>query len=233
MRRFAGALVLLTTLAADLTAWAQGRPVPRTILALYDGELDTDIRVTQIHKIAEMPLNHLGIVVAYHDLRKPLPSDRELEGVRGALAWFSGDVMPNPLAFAEWAHRFIDGGRKLVMIGGLGMANDRRGKATPIEVTNGVLQRIGLRFDDRHGEFTQDVRVVRKDRAVLDFEAVLPRQLPAYDRIVKIEPRTHAHLILREGIDIASDATLISTHPNGGMVVGDFVHRGDPNTQIK
>ena len=233
MTRLAAAIAVLLVLSASAAAWAQGRPVARTILALYDGDLDPDIRFTQVHKVAEMPLNHLGLVVTYHDLRKPLPPDKELEGVRGALVWFSGDVMPNPLPFAEWAHRFIDGGRKLVIIGGLGMANDRRGKATPVEVINGLLRRLGLRFDERHIEFTHDVRVVRKDRAILDFEAVLPRQLPAFDRIVKTDALTQAHLILREGNDSSTDATLISTHPNGGMVAGDFVHRGDPNTQIK
>ena len=233
MKRVAAGLALLLALSADLTAWAQGKPVPRTILALYDGELDSDIRFTQIHKVAEMSLNHLGLVLTYHDLRRPLPSGRDLEGVRGALVWFSGDVMPNPLPFAEWTHRFIDGGRKLVIVGGLGLINDRQGKPTPVEVINGVLQRIGLRFDEKHIDFTQDVRIIRKDRAILDFEAPLPRQLPAYDRIVKIDPQTQAHFILREGSDTSTDATLISTHPNGGMISGDFVHRGDPNTPIK
>lgn len=233
MKRLAVALAVLFVLSASAAAWAQGKAVPRTILALYDGELDSDIRFTQIHKVAEMPLNHLGLVVTYHDLRQPLPPDKDLDGVRGALVWFSGDVMPNPLPFAEWAHRFIDSGRRLVMVGGLGMANDRRGKPTPVEVINGVLQRIGLRFDEKHIDYTQDVRIIRKDRAILDFEVTLPRQLPAYDRIVKIDPQVQAHLILREGNDAATDASLVSTHPNGGMVSGDFVHRGDPNTPIK
>ena len=40
--------------------------------------------------------------------------------------WFSGDVMPDPVSFIEWVRRFIDGGRKLFIIGGLGMASDRR-----------------------------------------------------------------------------------------------------------
>ncbi len=48
------------------------------------------------------------------------------KAIWGMSIWFSGDVMPDPVSFIEWAHRFIDGGRKLFIIGGLGMVSDRR-----------------------------------------------------------------------------------------------------------
>lgn len=233
MRRLLALVALLLALGFGAGAHAQGKPVARTILALYDGALDSDIRFSAVHQILEMPLNHLGLVVTFHDLRQPLPTGKALDGVRGAIVWFSGDVMPNPLEFIEWGHGLIDSGRKLVMIGSLGMATDRRGKPTPIEAINGLLQKIGLRSDERHVEFTQEVRIIRKDAALLDFEVPLPRQLPAYDRIVKADARTQSHFVVREGNDSATDATLISTHPNGGMVVGEFVHRGDYTTPIK
>ena len=233
MKRLVAFALVALTLLLGTGAFAQGKPIARTILALYDGTLDSDIRFTAVHQILEMPLNHLGLVVTYHDLRQPLPTGMDLDGVRGAVAWFSGDVMPNPTGFIEWGQDFIESGRKLVLIGSIGMANDRRGKATPIEQVNALLQKIGLRFDERHVEHTQDVRVVRKDRLLLDFETPLPRQLPAYDRVVKVDARTQAHFIVREGSDSATDATLVSTHPNGGMVVREFVHRGDYSTPIK
>jgi hypothetical protein len=231
MKRMAALLVLVAAFFVTAGAWAQGKPVPRTILAFYDGELDSDVRFTAIHKVFEMPLNHLGLVVSYHDLRQPLPQN--LEGVRGAIVWFSGDVMPNPLEFIAWCHRLLDAGGKLALNGGLGMANDRRGKPTPTETINELLQRIGVLYDERHIEFTQDVRIIRKDRALLEFETTLPRQLPAYDRIIKVDPKTQAHFIVREGNDSATDAVLVSTHPNGGMIVGDLVHRGDFTTPVK
>jgi hypothetical protein len=214
-------------------AAAETKPVPRTVLALYDGQIDSDIRFTQIHRVLELPLNHLGLALRYHDLREPLPDDAALEGVRGGLVWFSGDVMPDPLGFIDWAQRLVDGGRKLVIVGMVGFANDRRGKPTPIESVNGLLQRIGLRYDERHIEFTQDIRVLRKDPAIMEFETHLPRQLPAYDRIVAADPLTKPYFVVREGNDASSDATLVSTHPGGGMVVGELVHRGDYLTPIK
>lgn len=237
MRRLAaaltGLLVLLAAAFASDPAHAQGQPLRRTILALYDGALDSDLRFTAIHKIAEMPLNHLGLSLTYHDLREPLPPDAALADVRGVLVWFYGDTMPNPVEFIEWSQRLIDGGRKLVMLGGLGMSNDRLGRPTPVAATNALLARIGLRFDERHVEFTQDVSVVAKDHDLFDFEAPLPRRFPAFDRILATDARTRAHLVVREGGDAATDAALVSTHPNGGMVAGELFYRGDQSTPIK
>ncbi|MSP48810.1 MAG: hypothetical protein EXQ95_05730 [Alphaproteobacteria bacterium] len=144
----AAVLALLAVLGAGApSAAAQGRPIPRTVLAFYDGSAFEDIRFTPIHRVVEMPLNHLGLVLAFHDLRQPLPGDAELGDVRGALLWSSGDTMPEASQFIEWAHRFMDGGRKLVIVGALGFAKDRTGKPTPVEAVNELLGRIGLRFD--------------------------------------------------------------------------------------
>ena len=68
MRRLAAFVVLSLALFLGVGAHAQGRPVARTILALYDGQLDSDIRFTAIHQILEMPLNHLGLVLTYHEI---------------------------------------------------------------------------------------------------------------------------------------------------------------------
>ena len=228
MRRIVqGLCALVLVLAAGTQALAQATPIPRKVLAFYDGSAFEDIRFTPIHRVVEMPFNHLGLILSYHDLRQPLPSDAELADVRGALLWSSGDTMPGAIPFIEWAHRFLDGGRRLLIIGALGFAKDSTGKPTPIESVNELLGRIGLRFDGRRVELTHDVRVVRRDRSMLDFETLLPRQLPAYDRIVSIDARTTSYLIVREGNDSTTDASLISAHPNGGYLALDLIHRGD------
>jgi hypothetical protein len=228
-----GLIVLLGAALVSGPSAAQGQPLRRTILALYDGSLDSDLRFTAIHRIAEMPLNHLGLSLTYHDLREPLPPDAALADVRGVLVWFYGDAMPNPLEFIDWSQRLVDGGRKLVLLGGLGMSNDREGRATPVDAINGLLGRIGLRYGERHVELTHDVTVVARDRALFDFEVQLPRQLPPFDRIVASDPRLRPHLVVREGGDATTDAALVSTHPNGGMVAGEFFYRGDQSTPIK
>ena len=230
MRRLIALLGVVAALAAGGVSAVEasgGKRVPRTIIAFYDGGAYEDIRYTSIHRVIEMPFNHLGLILEYRDLNQPLPRDDELADVRGALLWSSGDTMPAALPFIEWAHRFMDGGRQLMIIGALGFAKDAGGKPTPLETINGLLARIGLRFEGQRVELTHDVRVVRKDRGLLDFEAALPRQIPAYDRIAGIDARTSAYLVVREGNNTATDTTLISSHPNGGYIALDLIHRGD------
>ena len=85
MRRIVkGLCALVLVLAAGTQALAQATPIPRKVLAFYDGSAFEDIRFTPIHRVVEMPFNHLGLILSYHDLRQPLPSDAELADVRGA-----------------------------------------------------------------------------------------------------------------------------------------------------
>ena len=76
--------------------------VPRLILALYDGLREQNPADTRIHRFLELPLNHLGYRLIYHDVARgdmPGPMDNS---VAGAVSWFDA-----PLAdtgrFAAWA----------------------------------------------------------------------------------------------------------------------------------
>ena len=74
--------------------------VPRTIIALYDSSYQnyTKISATMAHKFAEMPLNHLGMIVEYHDVKNSLPDIKNRADVRGVLTWFdSGETLNNPV----------------------------------------------------------------------------------------------------------------------------------------
>ena len=51
-------------------------PVKREILALYDGAQESEADYTRIHRFAEMPLNHLGFILRFHDIRTKLLSRR-------------------------------------------------------------------------------------------------------------------------------------------------------------
>ena len=77
-------------------------PVKREILALYDGAQEGEADYTRIHRFAEMPLNHLGFILRFHDIRKKLPGPAEIERYRGVLTWFAGSV-PDSNAYLAWA----------------------------------------------------------------------------------------------------------------------------------
>src|SRR4051794_6861787 len=54
------------------TSQSAPEPLRREILALYDSREESRPDQTRIHRFAEMPLNHLGLVVTYWDINAGL-----------------------------------------------------------------------------------------------------------------------------------------------------------------
>jgi hypothetical protein len=54
--------------ASAVPAKTFGTPVPRVVLALYDGTAEAAPRTSRLHRFVELPLNVLGYQLAYHDL---------------------------------------------------------------------------------------------------------------------------------------------------------------------
>src|SRR5260221_10204863 len=87
------ALIAAMPACCNTTARAQrGVPIKREILALYDGAREGAANATRIHRFAELPLNHLGFILRYHDVRLPLPAYADLVRYRGVFTWFVGPV---------------------------------------------------------------------------------------------------------------------------------------------
>lgn len=118
--------------------------VPRVILGIYDSQIGDQLEFTRLHRLAEMPLNHLGLMVRYHDLQEDLPSAKDLEGVRGVLSWLTSDNMPNPEGYLDWAEHVIAQGYTFVALGQLGVTRATSGAVTPPHRVNRLLNRLGL-----------------------------------------------------------------------------------------
>ncbi len=215
------ALLAVPTWAAEPTPAA--RPLPRTILAVYDGHIHKDPRDTRIHRLLEMPLNHLGLVVRYQDINGGLPDAGTLPDVRGVLTWFISGSMAHPEEYLAWAESVIDSGKRFVVIGDLGVGQDLQGHVTPAPVVNRFLAKLGLRTAD-WTPVTYDQRVVYKDPAMMDFERPLPLVLPPFDRMQPVDPGVRSHLIVRRGSDRSTDSHLVVTGPHGGWVADGYTH---------
>jgi len=107
-------VMLLLASSAEAAVHRENKPLPRTILALYNSGQFKDVRDTRIHRLLEMPLNHLGLVVRYHDLQSGLPALDQMQDVRGIVTWFRTDSVTNPVEFLEWEERAIDSGKRFV-----------------------------------------------------------------------------------------------------------------------
>ena len=216
-------LALLLAGSVQAAVEPGNRPLPRTILAVYDSGQYKDVRDTRIHRLLEMPLNHLGLVVRYHDLESGLPALDQMRDVRGIVTWFRTDSMTNPVEFLQWEERAIDSGKRFVILGDLGVTKDQRGQPTPVSAINHFLAKIGFRIDN-WTPVTYDQRVVYQNPAVIGFERPLPAILPSFDRVQIIDPRVHSHLTVRRGNDASTDAPLVVTGPHGGWVAKGFTH---------
>ncbi|MCX6628864.1 MAG: hypothetical protein NTW28_14685 [Candidatus Solibacter sp.] len=198
-------------------------PVPRTILALYDSRYHKDARDTRIHRLLEMPLNHLGLVVRYQDLNSGLPPVGTLAEIRGILTWFQSDSMERPEDFLRWAGNAIDAGKRVVILGDLSVGKNLQGHVTEIPEVNRFLAKLGLRTEN-WTPVTYDQRVVYKDPALMDFERPLPAVLPPFDSMRPIDPRVRSHLIVRCRSGTTTDSHLVVTGPHGGWVADGYTH---------
>jgi hypothetical protein len=114
----------------SIFAWGPARAVevPRVVLGLYDGAL-YPYRFSQIHQMAEMPLNHLGLVVRPHDVREPLPPIESMPEVRGILTAFTDDAaFADPEAYLAWLERASQLGKRVVVLNFNGVERARDGR---------------------------------------------------------------------------------------------------------
>ena len=128
-----GWLLMMFTLTVSYplkAATEKVETVPRTVLAFYDSVLDERISQTTIHNAAEMPLNHLGLIVKYQDIHDPLPDEQEMVDVRGILLWFSWNSMPDPDTFLKWMVVQMHAGLKVVIMGTPAFENIRAEEKT-------------------------------------------------------------------------------------------------------
>ena len=207
---------------------AHGSPISRKILVLYSSQDNEGLRWTTVHQLTEMPLNHLGLVVTYRDIKDGLPAIDRLQDVRGVFVWFESDAMANPLEFVQWAGAVIDAGKRFVFIGDFGPNEDLNQSLTPLHEINRFLSKLGLEMERYWTKITYNMKVVRKVSHMVEFERPLPAKLPPFERMRLIDPRAKAYLVVRHGDDLESDSPLVVVHPNGGYIAGGYTHYSDP-----
>lgn len=193
-------------------------PVKRTILALYDGAREERPASTRLHRFAELPLNHLGFVLQYHDVRDGLPQPRELLAYRGLLTWFAGPVRDSH-AFLAWASRLAELDIRYVVLGDLGADVT----TANLPLANRVLAGFGVRHSGEMITPTRGTRIVYRDSSLYEAECRLDPVVPAYPVIATIDPATQQILTLATPPhDGGVATTLAALGRKGGYAVFNF-----------
>lgn len=213
------ALVLVVGLP---TAVSAGDPVPRRVLAVHQ-PLNEPLRIHPLHKMAEMPLNHLGYTVEYRqvetDLREEDITDPSIVAV---VTWFQKGAMANPEEYLRWAMRMVRAGKKLIMLGYPGIRSaDGELPARNAELADELFRLIGFRYEGDFTEITFDAEIVHRDSRYFDFERRAGGELPPYEFWETTAQDAEALLTIRvRGTGRESDLFIVS--PRGAMVQGDW-----------
>lgn len=220
-----GALAVAVLAAGPLSA---AEPLPRRIIALHH-PLDESLRRHNMHRMAEMPLNWLGYVVDYHDLKEGMPEwTVDDPDVAGVLTWFEQGSMSDPDGYLDWAIRMAKAGKKFLIFGDLGFLarSDGRPLANPAKV-NEFMRLLGIEFGGDWIDVTFDTDIVRRDPVYYDFERRMGGILPPYTVMRPANRNTLSLLTLRNRqTGQTASAALIS--PTGFHVQAGWDHYKDP-----
>ena len=215
--------------------------VSRRVLALYDSDETVeeeddhgnvtrrpiDPQVALAHRLAELPLNHLGLVLDYHDVnRGEFPDAAEMRRYRGVLVWFNDQRMRAPASYLAWLELQLSAGRRVVVMESIGAYRDLEGTETSTELVNRVIEALGAKD---LGGFTDDssfLAAVHVDPEMIGFERKLPATLDYYQQYrVTEDAKVYLRIERTDRDDSSSD--LVWTNPRGGFVAPSYAYSED------
>lgn len=209
-------LFLAPSMALCQTKIFDAAPIARRVIGLYDGLLEPSPAETRIHRWAELPLNYLGLIVSYHDVRHPLPEIASDSDVAGIISWFSQPIK-DPFEYFSWARDAVRSGKKIAILGEVGGGSD---KIAALAEMNALLAELGVRARGRSVTLTHDSAILANE---LDFEAKISPVLPAYPLLDIISSTVRPLVLLkppfREG---GGTSTVAAISPRGGFVSSNF-----------
>ncbi|MBV9532602.1 MAG: hypothetical protein JO283_16455 [Bradyrhizobium sp.] len=200
-------------------------PVKREILALYDGAQESEADFTRIHRLAEMPLNHLGFILRFHDIRVRLPDPADIERYRGVLTWFAGSVSNG--AYLAWASQVSRRNVRYVILGDVGVAIN----SANILVVNQLLDQAGVRHTGEYVAPTFGTYVAQEEESLVEFECRLGPVVPDYPVILPSGTGTRVGVMLETpSYDGRRKSTLVAIGEKGAYAAWnyEFCHQREP-----
>ncbi|MHC4859185.1 MAG: polysaccharide deacetylase family protein [Planctomycetota bacterium] len=211
------ALCLLLALGAEAEEGsAPVTPVRRTVLALIDSEGQSwqTAKEDPVHQMIEMPLNHLGMVVRRHDIRKGPPPPSWLGDLRAVLTCFDHTESPVPWLWPWLEARAATRGVRFIHIRNFGPLQQHPGRLVR------WLKRFGLGFDDY---FTRaGVTVELRDPKLCAYETD-PRRNATHQGPWNQSERNAPWVTTRCGAEQERARTPVVTGPWGGIALAPWI----------
>ena len=223
-------LAILATLADKpghaLDVEVSGRVVARTILALYDSKQEGPPHQSRLHKLAEMPLNHLGYILDYRDVNAALPPPAEMTRYRAVVTWFV-EPIADPAAYIGWLETVLTPGMRYVMLGEIAP----RESDDMMPAINRVLAPLGLIHGGTFVDLTYRSKIVVSDAKMIGFEQKLDKALPGFPLILQRNAEARPHLVIDAETAVGRQrAVVVSTSDRGCFAAQNFTVVLEPNT---
>ena len=236
LRTIATLLLVCIWYTGPVTATAQTpkaeHDVPRVIIALLEAPSKDPLRYTRMHQMATMPLEHLGLVVEYHRLSDGLPDLSNRPDVRGVLSWFTATERAGALDLLNWFEAALDGGKKVAIMGQLGIEVDRALGALPLARINRLIHRLGVDVNGSYVSYPEGAAYTRRDPQVWGFEQV-PEFIPPFPVHKAFGADTRVHLQVGWLGDDGIRSDVVVTNPNGGIVTDGFDAELNPDAVVR
>ena len=210
-----------------------GSLVPRRILALYEGTIETHLKNTSIHGAAAMPLEWLGLTLEYHDVNAELPPIWNDPAYRGVLTWFPEPNLSNYPAYVAWVERVAAAGLRVVQIGDAAPKPGSLPDAVEAALRRRLFAAFGVRALGLWSSVTIGDRIVNRAEASTEFEYRFDAGLPAYELYEPDRADAASWLVVERADQERSRSHLVILSPAGGFVAPGYALGVDPQTGVK
>jgi len=214
-----------------LACGAEGMPFKRHVLGLYNSEEGKTLTFNPLRAYIEMPLNHLGLKLEYHDLATGLPNANIMDRYRGVVIWLDEDRLTDARSYWRWIDAQLKTDRQIVMLtGAKPLKETRTGRRVPTYEINRVLKQMGLRQGTDQTDLALDIELRFRDANMVEFERGLETELIRFSEMTSTDPNNEVFLKLRmRSTQAISDAVVIT--PNGGLVMPGYLRYVDNDTR--
>ena len=227
MQKNLARLFLSVFLCVSFIAQSQAQEkLPRTVILLYQpNPEDSPNYLLGLSRILETPLNHLGLIVEYHNIETGLPDLKNRQDVRGILTWYDQNKsVNNPHQYVKWLSAQIDRGRKIVMMEELGFMSEYKHWQTKQEDIKELLAKLGLQLLNPRDFQIFDVKITHKNPRMVEFERKFDSYIPTFDwgqwiGLTEGKDKGESHLTASHD---KAEFALVVTHKNGGYVSQNY-----------
>jgi hypothetical protein len=208
----------------------------KRVLALYkSSENHTDRENLILYHLSNI-LQEMGFSIEYWDIDAGIPDSFIMQEIRVIISWFGSPDMENPLAYLDFLDRYIDEGRKFIMIDNFGAWRYRKkGDEEYVETRrlNLTLSKLGLWYI---GEWAQGKDLIGISEKIPEMVEAGGKQIlneeSFYYYFLKVDRDLKVYLSLkRKDMDYKPSPVIVS-NKNGGFVFSTYIYRMDQDGTV-